>query len=92
MTLEQAKLGLKTERKNMRLACQTIARRTIALQRIRDSYGKHVAEHMPDDGGDAQPQPECYCPFCVSTRALQVNEMNSPLPFPPCPSISDSRL
>ncbi len=48
-----------------------VTRLRAALVGVRDYYGKHVGEHMPDDGTDAQSQPECFCPFCISTRALQ---------------------
>lgn len=34
MTLEQAKQGLKIERKNVRLACQTIARKQLEIERL----------------------------------------------------------
>jgi len=43
-----------------------------ALEQIRASYATaHIDGHMPDNGGDAEPHPECFCPFCVSSRALQ---------------------
>lgn len=43
-----------------------------ALRKVQISYGvRGPDEHPTNAGGDAVPAPDCYCPFCVSTRALQ---------------------